>query len=145
MMEDLYAETEISHFTGWHSLSSWEPTDLCFRLWILACIFLLSSGSRFFGLLVVRSSVRRWPDTRVERRRQNKVKDSTMLIKADKLHWQDRSAEKISEGKEKGLVSRTCISYTSKNNFCNLPIPIPIPVVPLLGEEKWMPCLFTFW
>ena len=57
-----------------------------------------------------------------------------MLFKADKLYRQDRSAEKISEGKEKGLVSRTCISYTSKNNFCNLPI--PIPVVPLLGEQK---------
>ena len=68
--------------------------------------FLWPSGGQ------VVSVVRRWPDTRVERRRQNKVEDSTMLFKADKLYRQDRSAEKISEGKEKGLVSRTCISYT---------------------------------
>ena len=45
------------------------------------------------GLLVVRSSVRRWPYTRVvERRRQNKVEDSIMLFKADNLHRQDRNA-----------------------------------------------------
>ena len=41
-----------------------------------------SFGSPFLGLLVVRSSVRRLPDTRLaERRKQNKVEDSTMLFK----------------------------------------------------------------
>ena len=64
----------------------------------------------------------------MERRKQNKVEGSTILIKA---------ARQKKKGKEEGLVSRACIYHThlSKNHFCNLPNPIPIPVVPLLGHN----------
>ena len=66
---------------SWHSLSSWELSDLCCRSRILPF-----SWSHSLGLLVVWSSVRRWPDTREsETIRQNKVEDSIMLVKADNL------------------------------------------------------------
>ena len=69
-------------------------------------------------LLVVRSSVRRWPDTRVtERRRQNKVEDSIMLFKADNLHRQDSNA--VMNYNEIGgwLEKRTCMLYTLISSF----------------------------
>ena len=92
---------EKSNTFNFVTLSSWEPTDLCFRLWILVWDFLLSFGSPFLGLLVVRSSVRRWPDTREsERIRKNRVEDSIMLVKADNLHRQYKKFYWLTEKKE---------------------------------------------
>ena len=72
---------------SWHSWLPWvELTALCCRSWILP----FSGCPPFLGLLVVRSSVRRWPDTKkTDRRRQNKVGDSILLYKADNIHRQD--------------------------------------------------------
>ena len=60
-----------------------------------------SSGSPFLGLLVVRSSVRRWPDTRVtERKRQNtlvfgsNLKEHPWVVQLDGLILQRGSGEK---------------------------------------------------
>ena len=96
----------------WHSFPSWILTDLCCRLWILVLFLLpfsgshvpipweltdlccrsqiiVSSGFPFLGLLIVRSSVRRWPDTRVT---ESRTKNKIILFQADN-HWQVGNAD----------------------------------------------------
>ena len=72
-----------------------------------------SSVSPFLSLLVVQSSLRRWPVTRLnERRRQNKVEDGAML-KAIYLCQQDKMQKSIIDGKEEVVENRACTFISS--------------------------------